>query len=183
MMEGETQALARKALELALKGDTAALRLCLDRIAPRRKEGFIEFPLPKITNPKEASKATGTIVRGLSEGQITQSESEALLRAVEAHVRVLDYEGLERRVAEVERALAKERELELQKPRWLRKRPEDAFSPPPRPVEPGDDDDETDDDKTNKESDAKTNKRPQEESVVTPPPRITSKPDSSWMNG
>jgi hypothetical protein len=37
LLEGEAEALTRKAIELALKGDIAALRLCLDRIIPARK--------------------------------------------------------------------------------------------------------------------------------------------------
>ena len=37
LLEGEAQALTRKALELALAGDTTALRLCLERIAPRQR--------------------------------------------------------------------------------------------------------------------------------------------------
>ena len=37
LLEGEAQALTRKAIELALAGDTTALRLCLERIVPQRK--------------------------------------------------------------------------------------------------------------------------------------------------
>ena len=36
LLEGEGEALTRKAIEMALAGDGAALRLCLDRIAPPR---------------------------------------------------------------------------------------------------------------------------------------------------
>ena len=38
LLDGEAEALGRKAIELALAGDTVALRLCLERIAPPRKE-------------------------------------------------------------------------------------------------------------------------------------------------
>ena len=37
LLDGEAEALTRKAVELALAGDIAALRLCLDRILPPRK--------------------------------------------------------------------------------------------------------------------------------------------------
>jgi len=36
-LEGEAEALTRKAVELALEGDVTALRLCLDRIARRAR--------------------------------------------------------------------------------------------------------------------------------------------------
>ena len=36
LLDGEAEALSRKAVELALGGDAAALRLCLERIEPSR---------------------------------------------------------------------------------------------------------------------------------------------------
>jgi hypothetical protein len=37
-LDGEAEALTRKAIERALEGDTTALRLCLDRLLPPRKD-------------------------------------------------------------------------------------------------------------------------------------------------
>ena len=37
LLDGEAEALTRKAVELALEGDTVALRLCLERLLPPRK--------------------------------------------------------------------------------------------------------------------------------------------------
>jgi Family of unknown function (DUF5681) len=39
LLDGEAEALTRKAIEIAKGGDLAALRLCLDRLAPPRKAG------------------------------------------------------------------------------------------------------------------------------------------------
>ena len=38
LIDGEGEALTRKAIDMALAGDTVALRLCLERLAPPRKE-------------------------------------------------------------------------------------------------------------------------------------------------
>ena len=38
LLDGEDEALTRKAVEMALAGDGTALRLCLDRIIPPRRE-------------------------------------------------------------------------------------------------------------------------------------------------
>jgi len=46
LLEGEAKALTRKAIDLALDGDTTALRLCLERIAPARKDAAVRFPFP-----------------------------------------------------------------------------------------------------------------------------------------
>src|SRR5436190_21458026 len=38
LLDGEAEGLTRKAIKMALAGDTVALRLCMDRIAPARKD-------------------------------------------------------------------------------------------------------------------------------------------------
>ena len=46
LLDGEGEQLMRKAVDLALGGDTIALRLCLDRIIPPRRERLVRFKLP-----------------------------------------------------------------------------------------------------------------------------------------
>ena len=48
LLEGEAQALTRKAIELALEGDTTALRLCLERVVPQRKSRTVAFDPPRL---------------------------------------------------------------------------------------------------------------------------------------
>ena len=43
LMDGEAEALSHKAIEMALAGDTVALRLCLERVAPPRKDAPVTF--------------------------------------------------------------------------------------------------------------------------------------------
>jgi hypothetical protein len=46
LLDGESAALTRKAIELARKGDMAALRLVFTRIVPPRRERPFQFALP-----------------------------------------------------------------------------------------------------------------------------------------
>ena len=48
LLDGEAEALTRKAVELALEGDTVALRLCLERLLPPRRSRRVTFDLPTI---------------------------------------------------------------------------------------------------------------------------------------
>src|SRR3954463_11789814 len=48
LLDGEAETITRKAVELAKAGDTVALRLCLDRLAPVRKDRPVTFALPRI---------------------------------------------------------------------------------------------------------------------------------------
>ncbi len=41
--------LTQKAIQMALDGDPMALRLCLDRLCPPRRDRPVSFPLPPIT--------------------------------------------------------------------------------------------------------------------------------------
>src|SRR6516164_7490558 len=50
LLEGESEALTRKAVELALAGDPTALRLCIERIVPPCRERPVKFTLPPIEN-------------------------------------------------------------------------------------------------------------------------------------
>jgi hypothetical protein len=48
LLDGQAQALTQKAIDLALAGDITALRLCLDRILPVRKDRPVTFDLPPV---------------------------------------------------------------------------------------------------------------------------------------
>ncbi len=48
LLDGEAKALTRKVVELALAGDTVALKLCLERILPIRRGRPVPFALPPI---------------------------------------------------------------------------------------------------------------------------------------
>ena len=47
-VDGEAEKLTRVAVDVALAGDTVALHLCLDRVAPFRKDRPVTFALPTI---------------------------------------------------------------------------------------------------------------------------------------
>ena len=62
LLEGEAEALTRKAVEMALSGDGPALRLCLDRIAPARKDAPVSFELPPISTAADAVHASSSLL-------------------------------------------------------------------------------------------------------------------------
>ena len=108
MLDGQAPAIMQKAIDLALKGDPTALRLCLERISSPRKERLIELPLPVITDARHASAALRSILSGVAEGRVTPGEAESLARTVEIHTRIIETEDLARRVEELEKALTRQ---------------------------------------------------------------------------
>ena len=71
LLDGEGEAITRKAVQMALDGDTTALRLCLERIAPRRKDTPVQFDLPPIQGAEDASQAAQAVLAAVSAGGLT----------------------------------------------------------------------------------------------------------------
>ena len=92
LLEGEAEALTRKAVELALAGDTTALRLCIERLVPPRKDRLIEFAVPTITSAHDAAKAISAVLAAVAEGRITPAEEAAVAGLVEACRRAIGAE-------------------------------------------------------------------------------------------
>jgi hypothetical protein len=103
LLDGEAETLTRKAIELANKGDVTALRLCLDRIAPVRKDRPVTFTLPPIASASDAAKASASLVAAVALGEITPSEAVELGRLLESYVRTLEVTEFEERLSKLER--------------------------------------------------------------------------------
>src|SRR5258708_27171318 len=84
LLEGEGEALTRKAIELAKAGDMQALRLCMDRLAPPRKDSPVAFDLPEIKTVSDAVLAMGALLKAVAEGDLTPTEASELTRIVQA---------------------------------------------------------------------------------------------------
>ena len=102
ILEGEAEALTRKAIELANNGEATALRLCLDRLLPVRKDRHIRFALPPIDTPADLPKATAALIAAVAAGEITPSEAAELGRLVEAHGKAIEIHDHEARIRAIE---------------------------------------------------------------------------------
>ena len=108
ILEGEAEQLTRKVIELALGGDLTALRLCLDRLIPARKDRPIRLVLPPIENVQQISVAMAGVSAAIAEGEITPTDGQIMATILAAHKDVLVTADLERRMDEFERRLPKD---------------------------------------------------------------------------
>lgn len=102
LLDGEAEALTRQAVKLALEGDTTALRLCLERIAPPRRDAPVTFDLPRMETACDAAKAAGGVLQAVALGELTPTEGAHIMALVEAFRRTLETTELEARVAALE---------------------------------------------------------------------------------
>ena len=104
LMEGEHEKLTRIAIDKALDGDTAALRLCLDRIAPPRRDVPISIDLPPVRSAAEAAEASASVLASVANGEVTPDEAGRIMALLASHKSILATSDLEQRIAALEEA-------------------------------------------------------------------------------
>jgi len=107
LLEGEGEALTRKAIELAKDGDMQALRLCMDRLAPPRKDSPVAFDLPEMKTLNDAVPAMGALVKAVGQGDLTPTEAAELTKMVQAFAKIIETAELEERVRTLEETINK----------------------------------------------------------------------------
>jgi hypothetical protein len=103
LLDGEAEALTRKAVELALEGNMAALKLCLERICPPRKERPLTFRLPCIQDAADLPQLTAALLAAVSQGELTAGEAGALSALAANHGKALELAELEKRITLLEK--------------------------------------------------------------------------------
>ena len=103
LLDGESGELTRKMVELAKAGDTTALRLCLERILPPRKDRPVSFPLPRIESAEDADKAMAAIVSAVASGELTPIEARDVSATIQVYLNALENSALEARIAAIEK--------------------------------------------------------------------------------
>jgi hypothetical protein len=87
LLDGEAEELTRKVIELAREGDMNALRLCLDRIIPPRRDRPIFVDLPPLEHTGDAPTALAAILAAVASGQITLAEANELSKLIEMFIK------------------------------------------------------------------------------------------------
>ena len=107
LLEGEAEAITRKAIELAKAGDGPALRLCMDRIYPARKDRPVRFRLPPLEKVEDAVAANAALVGAVASGDLTPSEAGELAKLVDAYTRAVEATDIQDRLTKLEAAQVK----------------------------------------------------------------------------
>jgi len=89
LLDGEAEAITRKVIDKALGGDSTALRLCLERLLPPRRERPVAFQLPaKIETLADVIAAS----------------SVEIMNMISSHTRLVEMAEIEARVTALEKA-------------------------------------------------------------------------------
>jgi hypothetical protein len=107
LLDGEAEALTRKVVDLAKAGNPMALRLCLERVLPPRKDRFINFDLPPIQGAADLAQALGAILEAVAHGEITPGEGHVLTGILEAYRKGWEAVDFEARLSALEKEVAR----------------------------------------------------------------------------
>ena len=107
----EQERLSRKCIKLAMRGNMQALKLCIERICPVRRDSPINVQLPRVKSVEDATKLTSTLIDKVTSGELTPSQGELLSRLIEKHVKVMQLTDLEARLQLLEERVESRRLL------------------------------------------------------------------------
>jgi hypothetical protein len=102
LLADDAEAIGRKAIEMAKQGDMAAIRLCMDRLAPARKGEPVAFDLPPLDKPADSVAAAAEIVAAVAAGELTPAEAAELAKVIDVYVRAIATKGFDERLTKLE---------------------------------------------------------------------------------
>jgi len=102
LLHGQAEALTQTAINKALEGDSVALRLCMDRIAPPPKDASVTFSMPTMNNVLDASEAAGSVLKAVSEGELTPIEAMRVMELIDSYRRTFELTEIEKRLQALE---------------------------------------------------------------------------------
>jgi hypothetical protein len=104
LLEGQWSGLTKTAIAMALRGDSTALRLCFDRLAPQRRGAAFEIPdFPAIKSAADVPQALAALIAAVAAGYLTADEAKPLSEMFSAYVNAVDIVDTAAEVAEIKR--------------------------------------------------------------------------------
>jgi hypothetical protein len=107
LLDGDAKALTTKAIDLAKAGDLQALRICMDRIVPPRRDRPVTFEMTKLETAQDAAAAVSSLLASVAAGDMTPSEASEVSKVIDVYVRAKETGDLIDRLERLEQMNAK----------------------------------------------------------------------------
>lgn len=106
LLEGEAEMLTRTVIDKALEGDGVALRLCLERLIPPKRDHPILVSIPEVTHPKHALGAIGQVIEAVKNGNLTPLEGQQMSELLEKWLKMVEVSEFAQRLDTLENQVA-----------------------------------------------------------------------------
>jgi hypothetical protein len=107
ILEEHAEILMKKCLHMALEGDVMAMRLCVERLIPVRRQRVVRFKMPSVGTMAEVDTASQAVVKGVSRGQLTPDEGKAFTGMLEGRRKIIETDQFVVRLEALEEAQKK----------------------------------------------------------------------------
>ncbi len=108
LLEGQGEAISGKLIDLALAGDKTALRLCIERLIPRRKSLPLNLVLPPLNTPSDVANAITAVIDAASYGEIDTDQARAMAAVLDARRKSFETIELEDRLTLIEKKVSRD---------------------------------------------------------------------------
>ena len=102
LLDPHAPELVQKAMDLALEGDTTALRLCLERLMSPIRGRDEPVRIEGLQGDSSLVEQGQVLVDALASGEVTPQEASTMMQAISTQSRIVEVDELEKRVAALE---------------------------------------------------------------------------------
>ncbi|MEM7468214.1 MAG: DUF5681 domain-containing protein [Pseudomonadota bacterium] len=100
LLDPHADDLINKAVEMALNGDSAAMRLCVERLVPAYRNSSPTVNLPAMEGtPTEKAEA---VLKAMAEAQLSVEDANAVLAAITQSTKIAEFDELDKRISALE---------------------------------------------------------------------------------
>jgi hypothetical protein len=98
--------LTLKCISMAGQEKPGAMKLCMERILPVRRDAVVPVRLPRIRTAQDIDKAAERVTQSMARGKITATDGEKMMNVLEMRSRFMDAVEVESRIAKLEESMA-----------------------------------------------------------------------------
>jgi hypothetical protein len=101
-LESLADPLTKICLSLAFQGNPTAMRLCMERIMPARRQRALHFKLPSTKTLADVAEASESVLSDVARGKLTPAEGEAVSGMLDGRRRMIESQELDQRLRALE---------------------------------------------------------------------------------
>jgi hypothetical protein len=98
LLREHSDVVVRKCIAEALRGNKMAMKLCMDRIVPARRDSPVKLTLPPVNTAAEVAKALNVVLKAISSGRLTPEEGLTISDILETKRRSIETAEQEERI-------------------------------------------------------------------------------------
>jgi hypothetical protein len=98
LLREHSDVVVRKCIAEALRGNKMAMKLCMDRIVPARRDPPVKLTLPPVNTAAEVANALNVVLRAISSGRLTPEEGLTISDILETKRRSIETAEQEERI-------------------------------------------------------------------------------------